>query len=101
MTNSTFSGSSAYGTARSSLGGISLRLTAIVLVLALTALCGCATTLNSAIAPSRSPFVAGALRQVTVGEPGGTHANAPSSFHADGAAVDAYPAEMLVECRRW
>ena len=37
-----------------------------------------------------------ALRRVTVGEHSGTHANAPSSFHADGAAIDAYPAEMLV-----
>src|SRR5512143_1554494 len=37
-----------------------------------------------------------ALRQVTIGEHSGTHVNAPSSFHADGAAIDAYPAEMLV-----
>ena len=37
-----------------------------------------------------------ALRRVTVGEHSGTHANAPSSFHAAGAAIDAYPADGLV-----
>lgn len=37
-----------------------------------------------------------ALRRLTVGEHSGTHANAPSSFHASGVAIDAYPAEALV-----
>lgn len=37
-----------------------------------------------------------ALRRLTVGEHSGTHANAPASFHAGGAAIDAYPAESLV-----
>jgi kynurenine formamidase len=36
------------------------------------------------------------LRRLTIGEHSGTHANAPSSFYPDGAAIDAYPAEMLV-----
>ena len=37
-----------------------------------------------------------ALRQVTIGEHSGTHANAPASFHAGGAGIDAYPADSLV-----
>jgi kynurenine formamidase len=37
-----------------------------------------------------------ALRRLTIGEHSGTHANAPSSFHAAGAAIVAYPAEALV-----
>lgn len=37
-----------------------------------------------------------ALRRVCIGEHSGTHANAPGSFHADGATIDAFPAPMLV-----
>ena len=37
-----------------------------------------------------------ALRRLSMGEHSGTHANAPVSFHAGGAAIDAYPAEALV-----
>lgn len=37
-----------------------------------------------------------ALRRLSVGEHGGTHANAPASFHADGVAIDTYPAAALV-----
>lgn len=36
-----------------------------------------------------------ALRRLSIGEHGGTHANAPCSFHADGAGIDAYPAATL------
>jgi kynurenine formamidase len=36
------------------------------------------------------------LRRVAIGEHSATHLNAPASFHADGAGVDAYPAEALV-----
>lgn len=37
-----------------------------------------------------------ALRRLSLGEHSGTHCNAPLSFHADGAAIDAYPAAGLV-----
>ncbi len=36
------------------------------------------------------------LRRVSVGEHSGTHANAPASFHAGGAAIDGYAADSLV-----
>ena len=35
-------------------------------------------------------------RKFTMGEHGGTHINAPNSFHAQGASIDQYPAESLV-----
>ena len=35
-------------------------------------------------------------RQFSMGEHGGTHINAPNSFHAHGASIDEYPAESLV-----
>jgi len=36
------------------------------------------------------------LNAFSMGEHSGTHLNAPSSFHAQGDSVDAYPAESLV-----
>lgn len=36
------------------------------------------------------------VRQFTLGEHSGTHANAPNSFFANGAAIDQYPPESLV-----
>ena len=35
-------------------------------------------------------------RQFSMGEHGGTHINAPNSFHARGASIEQYPAESLV-----
>ena len=35
-------------------------------------------------------------RQFSMGEHGGTHINAPNSFHAHGASIDEYPADSLV-----
>jgi kynurenine formamidase len=37
-----------------------------------------------------------ALRRLAIGEHSGTHVNAPISFHAGGASIDAYPAAALV-----
>jgi kynurenine formamidase len=36
------------------------------------------------------------LRRFSMGEHSATHINAPNSFHAEGAGIDAYPAESLV-----
>lgn len=36
------------------------------------------------------------LRGLTIGEHSGTHANAPASFHAGGATIDAYAADDLI-----
>jgi kynurenine formamidase len=36
------------------------------------------------------------LRRFSIGEHSATHMNAPNSFHADGAGIDAYSAESLV-----
>ncbi|MCU0516270.1 MAG: cyclase family protein [Oscillatoria sp. Prado101] len=36
------------------------------------------------------------LRRFSMGEHSATHMNAPNSFHAEGAGIDAYPAESLV-----
>ena len=36
------------------------------------------------------------LRRFAMSEHGGTHINAPNSFHAGGASIDQYPAESLV-----
>ena len=36
------------------------------------------------------------LRRFSMGEHSATHMNAPSSFHAEGMAIDAYPPESMV-----